>query len=78
MNDDELTPEQAGLLEEIESDEPSDAALQALVRTVEKFSYTASLLAALAEWLRDEGDASGAALMLGFSQEMAEHEARTL
>jgi hypothetical protein len=75
MSEREIDPD---LLEEIEGDEPSEAAVQLLAKTIEKFNFTASLLAALAEWLRDEGDAAGAALALGFSQEMAEHEARTL
>lgn len=66
------------LLDEIESDEPSDVAVQSLERTVERFNYVASLLSALAEIVRDEGDHSGAALLLAFSQDMAQHEARTL
>lgn len=74
----DLTAEEQELLEEIEGDEPSDDAVASLERTLAKFNYAATLLAALAESLRDEGDASGAALVLGFSQEMAEHEARTL
>ena len=74
----DLTAEEAELLEEIEGDEPSEQAVTSLEKTIERFNYTATLLAALAEWLREEGDQSGAALVLGFSQEMAEHEARTL
>jgi hypothetical protein len=75
MSEREIDPE---LLEEIESDEPTEAAVTLLERAIEKFEYSATLLAALAEWLRNEGDATGAALVLGFSQEMAEHEARSL
>ena len=76
--DSDLDDDQAALLDEIESDEPSAQATASLDRTMGEFLYTASLLAALADWLREEGDDTGAALALGFSQEMAQHEARTL
>lgn len=73
----ELTPEQAELLEEIESDEPNEAAIVALERAIEKFEYSASLLAAFAGWLRDEGDPDGSDIVLACSGEMASHEARS-
>lgn len=73
-----MTPEQLELLEEIESDEPSDKAEQLLERCFNAFNYSASLLSALSELLRDERDHAGAALVLEFAGEMAKHEARTL
>lgn len=74
---DDLTAEQAELLEEIESDEPSEAAFEALERAINKFNFTATLLASLADWLRDQGDLDGQQIVLACSVEMAEHEART-
>jgi hypothetical protein len=74
---DDLTPEQAELLEEIESDEPSEADVQALERVIEKFDFTATLLGALAQWLREEGDPDGSDIVLDCASEMARHEART-
>lgn len=71
----ELTPEQLSLLDEIESDEPSEAAIVALAKAIEKFDFSASLLAAFASWLRDEGDPDGADIVLRSADEMAIHEA---
>lgn len=71
-----FTAQQAALLEEIETDEPSDAAIEALERAIDRFDYTATLLAALADWLREEGDADGADIVLDCSTDIANHEAR--
>jgi hypothetical protein len=46
-------------------------------RAIERFDFTATLLASLAEWLREEGDPDGADIVLECSGEMAHHEART-
>lgn len=74
---DDLTAEQAELLEEIESDEPSIEAITALDDAIEKFDFSATLLATFADWLRNEGDAEAADIVLACSAEMATHEART-
>jgi hypothetical protein len=77
MSDEPLTAEQEALLEEIESDEPSERAIGALEIAIERFDFTATLLASLADWLREQGDPDGADIVLECSGEMAHHEART-
>jgi len=76
MSDEPLTAKQEELLEEIEGDEPSEQAIAALERAIQRFDFTATLLAALAEWLR-AGDPWAADIVLECSAKMAEHEART-
>lgn len=74
-----LTADQKELAEEISEDEPSDEAVEALTYALGRFTYTTTVLATLADYLRDNADdPDGADLLLEFSEKMAEHEARTL
>lgn len=74
-----LTADQRELADEISEDEPTDEAVEALNYAIGRFTYTATVLAALADYLRDNvDDPDGADLVLEFSNQMAEHEARTI
>lgn len=67
--------EQATLLAEIEADTYTDAQLDAVGKVADTFTYTSTLLTALADHMSGLGDMKAQLLLLQFAATMARHEA---
>lgn len=63
------------LLAEIEADEYTDLQLDTVGRVHDTFTYTSTMLVALADHVGGLGDTAAKMLLLGMAATMAQHEA---